>query len=138
MSKKPSKSSRIVSKKSVQSNQATNKAESSSKTSQPGANKRFSQAISIICGVIVAVALIGIVIWGVIISRTRRLECTSSEGDITVMYDDHGVTGYSASTTFDFDLGHQQSYAEHVGIEAYLTEFEEWFLNNTGDGVCTR
>lgn len=36
-----------------------------------------------------------------------------------------------------YDLDTQKSYAEQIGIDAYLEEFSNWFSNNT-TGSCTK
>lgn len=95
-------------------------------------------AILIIVIAIVAIfAVIGIIFFAVIAvvaNSGDKLVCESSEGNITIRYNDSGIIGYS-SNEFTYDLDGQKKYADIVGMDAYLVEFNEWFENNT-DGTC--
>lgn len=67
---------------------------------------------------------------------TPRLVCKSSQGNISITYDDSSITGYSASK-LTYDFASQQAYAEQVGVDQYLNEFSDWFAGHT-DGSCRR
>lgn len=85
---------------------------------------------------IVAFILIVAVILIVLFATGKKMKCTSSQGDITLIYNDKTITGYKAKN-IGYDLDEQQDYAELVGVEKYLDEFTKWFENNT-DGTCKR
>lgn len=96
----------------------------------------MKKILMIIGGIVVGLVLIGVIVFLVISATSKKLECKSSIGDITLMYSDKTVTGYAANG-IEYDLDGQQAIADRIGIEAYLDEFEEWFADNT-DGTCTR
>lgn len=66
--------------------------------------------------------------------KPPKMVCKSGEGSITIMYKDGKLTGYTAKN-IEYDLEGQQKVAELMGIDAYLSSFNEWFENNT-TGVC--
>ena len=85
---------------------------------------------------IVALVIIAIVIIAVVFATGKKLKCTSSQGDITLIYNDKTITGYKGKN-IGYDLEEQQEYAKLIGVEKYLDEFTEWFEDNT-DGTCKR
>lgn len=92
----------------------------------------MKKALIVISGLIV----LGIVIFVIISATSDKMVCKSNEGSITIMYNDKGITGYSANgISYDFDG--QKKYAKEIGIDAYLDEFATWFSNNT-TGTCTK
>ena len=92
----------------------------------------MKKALIVISGLIV----LGIVIFVIISATSDKMLCKSNEGSITIMYNDKGITGYSAiGISYDFDG--QKKYAKEIGIDAYLDEFATWFSNNT-TGTCTK
>lgn len=68
-------------------------------------------------------------------TSTEKLVCTSNKGNITIRYNENGIVGYTA-TGLSYDLDTQKKYAKEVGIDAYITEFDNWFKSNTS-GYCT-
>ena len=64
-----------------------------------------------------------------------KLVCTSNKGNITIMYNEKGITGYTA-TGMSYDLDAQKEVATEIGMDAYITEFNSWFKSNTS-GYCT-
>ena len=90
----------------------------------------------IIGGIVVALVLLGVIIFVVISMTSKKLACTSSKGDITIMYNDDKITGYTANG-MTYDMDQQQAVAELVGIDTYIDTFEEWFEENAG-GTCER
>ncbi len=95
--------------------------------------KRFLIGLSI---VLVSIAILGIIIFGVISATSKKLVCKSNEGNITIMYNNKSITGYTANG-IEYDLEGQKKYADQVGIDAYLNEFSTWFKTNT-TGSCTK
>lgn len=69
-------------------------------------------------------------------SNSKKLVCKSNEGNITILYNDETITGYTANG-MTYDLDTQKQYAEQVGIDVYLDEFSNWFSTNT-TGTCTK
>lgn len=121
---------------STPSQSTQNAAVHKTQVDQPSRHNK-SQLPTIIVSLIFAFALLGVL---VVLARgfeTKRLSCQSSSGDIIIEYSDQNITGYTASTTLEFDLKGQQEYAERVGLESYLVEFQEWFEEHT-DGTCHR
>ena len=93
--------------------------------------------IVIVIGVFIALAAFFVgSIFLVISDSSNKLECTSPEGNITIMYNEEEILGYTA-TKMTYDLDQQKEYAKQVGVEAYLEEFNDWFEKNT-TGTCTR
>ena len=83
------------------------------------------------CLVVVAVVVV------IIVSLTsKKLVCKSDQGDITIMYNNKTLKGYTAKG-MTYNLKEQQEYAEQIGVEAYLDEFTTWFETNT-TGTCKR
>ncbi len=75
-----------------------------------------------------------LMIFGVTSLTSKKLVCKSSEGNITIMYNDKTIKGYTANG-LSYDLDGQKKYAEQVGIDAYIKEFANWFKTNT-TGSC--
>ena len=90
----------------------------------------------IILGVLVGFVVLGFIIFFVISSNSNKFVCTSSQGNITLMYNDKGLTGYRANG-IDYDYDGQSDYAKQVGIEQYLNEFSAMFSQNFS-GVCEK
>ncbi len=103
----------------------------------PENKKSPLKIVLIVVGVVV---LLGIIIFCLIIfgvmGSSNKLVCTSPEGNITIMYNDTHLTGYTTKgMTYDYDG--QKAYADEIGLESYLSEFENWFKTNT-TGSCVR
>lgn len=96
----------------------------------------MKKALIIIGSFAVGIVILGIVIFSVISITSKKMVCKSSEGNITIMYNDKTLTGYTANG-ISYDYDGQKEYAVQVGIDAYLTEFANWFSNNT-TGTCSR
>ena len=96
----------------------------------------MKKILMIIGGVVLGVVLLGGIVIFVISSTSNKLVCKSNEGNITIMYNDKTLTGYSAKG-ISFDYDGQKKIAEQIGVDVYLTEFATWFGNNT-TGTCTR
>ena len=80
--------------------------------------------------------LIFVIIFSVISSTSSKLTCKSNEGNITIMYNDKTLTGYTANG-ISYDLDEQKKLAEQIGVDSYLEEFSTWFQNNT-TGSCSK
>jgi len=96
-----------------------------------------AKIILLIIGIIVFLSIavfIVLVIIGFAVSS--KLVCKSPQGDITIIYTDDAIIGYTSSG-ITYDLNKQQEYAKLIGIDAYIEEFSEWFSTNTS-GSCTK
>lgn len=82
---------------------------------------------------VVIIVLFVIIFFGVL-GSSNKLVCTSEEGNITIMYNDSEITGYTA-VGVKYDLDGQKEYAKQIGVDAYIAEFENWFVTNTS-GSC--
>lgn len=100
-------------------------------------NPIWKKILIIIGGFVVLMVIIGIVIFAIVSATSKKLECTSSKGSITIMYNDDTVTGYTAANV-NYDIDSQKNYASKVGIDKYLDEFTKFFESEAEDGVCTR
>ena len=96
----------------------------------------WKKALIIIGCILAGIVLLAIIIFLIVSATSKKFECTSSQGSITLMYSDTTINGYY-SNGLSYDLDTQQAYAEQVGVENYLSEFNDWFEANT-DGTCAK
>ena len=101
---------------------------------KPKKNKGI-KILAIIGGFIGGIILLAIIIISIVSANSDKLVCKSNEGNITIMYNENGITGYTANG-MSYDLEQQKDYAKKIGIEAYLKEFNSWFTSNT-TGTCS-
>lgn len=94
----------------------------------------MKKVLMVIGGIVVAIVVIVIIIFVFVYSTSEKLVCKSEEGNITIMYNDKTITGYTANG-ISYDLDGQKEYAEQIGIDAYIEEFSRYFSNNT-TGNC--
>lgn len=93
------------------------------------------KVIAIIGGILGGIVIIFLVIFFFVSANSDKLICKSDEGNITIMYNKNGLTGYTtAGMSYDFDK--QKEYAKKVGVDAYTKEFSQWFSTHTS-GTCT-
>ena len=100
---------------------------------KPKKNKGL-KILAIVGGVIVGIILLAIII-SIVSANSDKLVCKSNEGNITIMYNEKGITGYTANG-MSYDLDQQQDYTKKIGIDAYIKEFNSWFTSNT-TGTCS-
>lgn len=96
----------------------------------------MKKALMILGGIVLGIIVLVVIFFVVISATSKKMVCKSDEGNITLMYNDKTITGYTAKG-ITYDLDEQKKYAEQVGIDAYLSEFAEWFSNNTS-GSCNK
>lgn len=96
----------------------------------------MKKVLMIIGGIVVVLVLFYIIIFSVVSATSKKPKCTSSEGNIALMYNDKTITGYTASG-ISYDLDGQRQVAEEIGIDAYLEDFSTWFSTNT-TGTCKK
>ena len=99
-------------------------------------NPVWKKILMIIGGFVVGVIALAAIIITIVSISSKKLECTSSQGSITIMYGDDTINGYAANgISYDFDT--QKTYAGRIGVEAYLEEFTDFFESST-DGTCVK
>lgn len=96
----------------------------------------MKKTLMIIGGIVVGIVVLGIIIFSIVSATSKKMVCKSNEGNITIMYNDKTITGYTTNS-MSYDLDQQKKYAEQVGIDAYLDEFSNWFSSNT-TGSCSK
>lgn len=96
----------------------------------------MKKVLMVIGGVVVGLVVLGVAIFAIVSLTSSKLKCSSTQGSITLMYNDDVITGYTASG-IGYDLDEQKAIAEIIGVEPYLEQFTKWFEQNT-DGTCTR
>ncbi len=84
--------------------------------------------------VVIAVIALFVFIFSLISSNSNQLVCKSNTGNITIMYNDSTIVGYTA-TGMSYDLDQQKKVANQIGIDNYVSQFSDWFKTNT-DGTC--
>lgn len=96
----------------------------------------MKKTLMIIGGIVVGTIILFVAIFLITSATSKKLVCKSDEGNITIMYNDKTLKGYTAKNmSYEFD--EQKEYAEQIGVEEYLDEFSTWFSNNT-TGSCER
>ena len=102
---------------------------------QSEGSQKSSKKPWIIIGVVLGGLILLIILLVTIFSSTsEKLVCTSPEGNITIMYNDRTLIGYT-TRGIEFDLDEQQGVAARIGISQYLSDFSAWFRDNTS-GSC--
>lgn len=96
----------------------------------------MKKVLMIIGGIVVGLIIIVVAIFAITSFSSKKLKCTSDEGEITIMYNDETLTGYTAKN-ITYDLNGQKEIAEQIGVEEYLDQFTDWFEENTS-GTCKR
>lgn len=99
-------------------------------------NPAWKKLLMVIGGIVVGIFALAAIIITVVSINSKKLECTSNRGSITIMYNDDTINGY-ATNGLSYNLDDQKAYAERIGIEAYLEEFIDLFESNTG-GTCVK
>ena len=96
----------------------------------------MKKVLTVIGGLFLGVVILIVIIFLITSSTSEKLVCKSNEGNITIMYNDKTITGYTAKG-ITYDMDGQKQIAEQIGIESYITQFESWFKTNT-TGSCTK
>ena len=96
----------------------------------------MKKVLMIIGGVVLGFVALGVAIFAIVSLTSNKLKCKSSVGDITIMYNDEKITGYTA-TGMTYDMDAQNKIVEQYGIEKHLDEFSKWYAEHT-DGTCER
>lgn len=93
------------------------------------------KVLAIIGGIVVAFILLIVIIISIVSINSNKLVCKSSQGNITIMYNDSTISGY-VTTGMNYDMAQQKAIANQIGINEYISEFKTWFESNT-NGTCT-
>jgi len=96
----------------------------------------MKKVLMIIGGIVLGLIVIGVIIFFLVSANSKKLVCESSSGNVTIMYNDKNLTGYSTLGNLTYDYDQQSEYALEVGVNNYIAEFTTWFSTNT-DGSCT-
>ena len=124
----------------LQDNQTTNVQQAiSEQTLNELETKKKFNPIFIIVIIIVVIMILSFIflvsfLFSNISNNSDKLVCESPEGNITIMYNEQEIIGYTASG-MSYNLDEQKAYALQIGINAYLEEFTTWFEKNT-TGTC--
>ena len=105
-------------------------------TGSENKNFTFKKILIVIGCIVLGVILLVVVVFLLLSANSKKLECSYSGGNITILYSDDTINGYMANN-MSYDLDEQKAYAELIGVEAYLEEFNDFFEANT-DGTCIR
>ena len=97
------------------------------------------------CGKIILIVVIIFVLFIAIIfgiafyiaANSNQLVCTSEQGEIIILYDDEGLTGYSTSGSLTYDYEGQKEKAKEMGVNEYINQFKSYFESNYS-GTCTQ
>ena len=102
-------------------------------TSEPKKKKVNILLIVIILIILVGGALVAGAFF--LLKQTDQIFCESSQGSITIYFDDEdGLIGYTTKG-FTFDLDGQKKVAKQFGMEAYKKNFNQFFVT-TYNGTC--
>lgn len=96
----------------------------------------MKKVLTVIGGLFLGLVIVVAIILIVTSLTSKKLVCKSNEGNITIMYNDKTITGYTAKG-ITYDMDGQKQIAEQIEIESYITQFESWFKTNT-TGSCTK
>ncbi len=95
----------------------------------------FVKTLAIIGGIVVSIIILSIIIFSLVSSTSDKLVCKSDEGNITIMYNESTIVGYTANG-ISYDLNQQKRIANQIGIDSYISQFTIWFETNT-TGTCS-
>lgn len=95
----------------------------------------FGKVFGIIAIIVAGIVILFVVIFSLVSANSNKLICKSNEGDITLMYNDSAITGYS-TVGMSYDMDQQNTIASRVGIDNYISQFKTWFEKKTS-GTCT-
>ena len=95
----------------------------------------MKKVLMIIGGIVVVIIVIIVVMFVVVSMTSKKLVCKSDDNNITIMYNDDTITGYTAKG-ISYDLEGAKAYAETIGLNAYLNRYADFYRGNTG-GDCS-
>lgn len=95
----------------------------------------MKKILMIIGGIVVGLIILGGIIFFTIYVKSDKIICSSSNGNITILYNEDELSGFTTSGNLTFDFDTQNAYAKTIGTDSYIEEFKTWFSENT-DGTC--
>lgn len=95
----------------------------------------MKKVLMVIGGIVVGIIVLVVAVFLIVSVLSDKLVCKSSKGNITIMYSDKELTGYTTSGDITFDLDGQNTLAKELGTTDYIKQFVIWFETNT-DGTC--
>jgi uncharacterized membrane protein YvbJ len=116
-------------------NNQTSNVSNNSLNQSPNNKSKFSKWLIIVGCVIIGFIVLFILIFYLVSNSSNKLVCKSKQGNITIMYNDKNITGYT-SYNINYDMDEQKKIAEQIGIDEYILQFNTWFNTNT-TGTCT-
>lgn len=96
----------------------------------------MKKILMILGGIFLGFIALFVIIFMVASLISDKLVCKSSEGDITIMYTEKTITGYTANG-ITYDLDGQKKVFDEIGMDDYIKDFSNWFSSNTS-GTCTK
>ncbi|MEG2620771.1 MAG: hypothetical protein RSA10_01585 [Bacilli bacterium] len=96
----------------------------------------MKKVLMILGGIVLGLVVLVIAIFTIVSFTSKKLVCESSQGNITIMYNDKTITGYKASG-MSYDMDQQKTVAAELGIKKYISDFSVWFSTNT-TGTCKK
>lgn len=64
----------------------------------------MKKILMIIGGFVVGIIILGIIVFSVISATSKKMVCKSDKGNITIMYNNKTITGYTANgISYDYD-----------------------------------
>ena len=97
----------------------------------------MKKTLMIIGGVVLGLVIIGGAIFLYLTTTSKKLVCKSKEGNVTILYNNKKITGYTTTGSMTFDIDNQNAYVDKNGIEAYLKQYTNSYANNT-TGFCVK
>lgn len=94
----------------------------------------MKKALMVIGGFVVGIIILFASVFFITSITSEKLVCKSNQGSITIMYNDKTIKGYTAKG-LAYDLDGQKKIAEEIGIDTYISQFNEWFTSST-NGTC--
>lgn len=86
--------------------------------------------------IIVNIIIIGTIIFIINYNLSDKLVCKSSEGNITIIYNDKTIKNYQ-SKNIAYNIKEQKEAAKKMGMDKYIPMFKEWFESSTS-GKCIK
>jgi len=95
-----------------------------------------NKVLPIIFGILMAIIVIFAIVFSFVSISGNKLVCESTEGNITISYNEEEVTGYFSTGAITYDLDEQQKVSRQIGTDRYVRDFTSWFETNTS-GTCS-
>lgn len=96
----------------------------------------MKKVLMIIGGIVVVIIVIIVVMFVVVSMTSKKLVCKSDDNNITIMYNDDTITGYTAKG-ISYDLEGQKKLVEAMGVKSYLNWFVDLYRINNDNATCT-